>query len=343
MVSDNQYIHGFDYLRIIFAIFVITWHIRIFGNTGIFLPQISNFTPSFLDIIYANILLLAVPIFMLVSLFLYGYNRNKIDGYFRKRITYLGWLYIFWYFAALIVFGKGISVSSLLSIQSLSSGFGTPVYFLFDLILMTIILECLILLKGYTSEKTYILLNSILFIIFIILITFSLPISYFFGKEYNWLFLAFYSPINFLPYPFLASLLIIFFNRIRTITMKWISLLFTMMICLIILEWAFLVNSVLYNSYHIIVPPYARPSLIVGSLILFILFSRITKESSVIIKNLSSLTLGVYLIHIYIWKLLPNIVPELPALIQSNVLMIFFIVIISSFGVTYWIKKVGIV
>ncbi len=77
--SKPPYFHGLDYLQILFAISVVAWHTKALGVDGLFQHLDGRFSPSFIDIIYCSSFLLAVPLFMLGSLFIYVHNRKQKD------------------------------------------------------------------------------------------------------------------------------------------------------------------------------------------------------------------------------------------------------------------------
>ena len=63
--------HGIDYLRAFMSLAVIAWHMRLFGISPLFdVNGYATHRIQFSDLINFNLLLLAVPVFFLISIFL---------------------------------------------------------------------------------------------------------------------------------------------------------------------------------------------------------------------------------------------------------------------------------
>ena len=72
--QNIQKIYGFDYLRAIFSLVVVIWHV--------FQPwtiQPQNFLTFVVMVISYDFLLLAVPVFLQISLFLFYVNRKRLE------------------------------------------------------------------------------------------------------------------------------------------------------------------------------------------------------------------------------------------------------------------------
>lgn len=195
-------IAGFDYLRVVFATFVIAWHTRCLGISGIFVPA-ARYTPGVADVVYINLLNLAVPVFLLMSLFLYvGKREENGPAYFRKRARQLAMFLLFWV-PLFIVLGKatvwsperGAVMNVLLFVLS---GASTLFYFVVHLLLFTLALEGLMRLAPlYAHLRRHSGVYALLATLLIVL-------SYFVPGFPGILLTKYYSPLNFIPYVFIA-------------------------------------------------------------------------------------------------------------------------------------------
>ncbi|MFM5957642.1 MAG: hypothetical protein ACKOQ2_10855, partial [Dolichospermum sp.] len=139
-------------------------------------------------------------------------------------------------------------------------------YFLFSLIIITSIAMLNHTYFGKRRFMQYILLGvSFLFVILAVILTIV---------THNTIFSAYWNPICFLPYVFTASILSSSYvnfdlpfsqtksNILKKLSFWLIVITFVLLCCL---EWLFLNSSESFGGY--LFPPYARPSLIVGSTI----------------------------------------------------------------------------
>jgi len=344
---DSKYFYGFDYLRIISCFFIVGWHLKLFGWDNILINPESHATiPTFADVIYANLFLMAVPLFLLISIFLFIHNRKNKPDYFKKRIFYLIIVYLFWTVIYSIIYQNGLKTVNILNPAYIMSGAGSVGYFLFSLIVLVVLTELLIDIRKYLSENQFVVLNIFLFCFSLFLLIFRIPLSNMTGYLGIY-FLSLWSPINFLPYPFIAFIIMNFFEKDKLVKIPWklFAILTFIIIVISATEWYVLPDKVHYLIDGMSITPYARLSIVVSSILVFLLFLGITNESPRIIKKFSELTMGIFLIHSIIIFKLPEIWPELYMnLTNMNQIAITFIFVVSASAiVTYCIKKVGIV
>lgn len=278
---------------------VVAWHIQLFGASNLF--NAKNFAGHdivFSDIINLYFLLLAVPVFFLMSLFLF-FQKIWIDPfYFKKRIARLLLLYVFWDGLWLFLWGyltdfSNLFPSSLRAILiSVVSGWCSPYYFFFSLILLTCIARVTVCLSSYVLW---------------LLLAISLSLLWFFPLivkiygEYHFL-VAYWNPFNFLPYVFIAALFFRYFRkgylRPSSKYFKFFMVcLFFVFIATAIFEWQWIrdVNYFKYNGLAI--PPYTRISVVAGGSLVFCLSFFIKRPVYRIIKFLSKYSLGLYCLH----------------------------------------------
>lgn len=309
----NQSIAGLDYLRAICCIMVVIGHtdaLRIFEFNNVILHQ-------FLDFYYQNIGLLAVPIFLQISLYLFYRKQNKEPNYFyKKRFYKLLALYAFW--VPIAILGK-IYLGELEPIRMLtepsyflwviSTGGDTLFYFLFSLIFLSFLADLKMRLKAYwhPSEKTWRFFEySGLFLTCLLLIVKSaIGVAL---KSYPWV--AYNNPLNFLPYIFSGYLIWQKTSDPKSIeNYRWqedaiaIAAILGAIAFFILIEWRFF-NLSDYPQVFLgdRVPQYARVSSVLSSSLITYLFIRLNPKPISSVALLSFCSLGIYCIH----KFLPN-------------------------------------
>src|SRR6187551_1367345 len=91
-----QHIHGFDSLRAFFSVCVVAVHSGYFAPSGIFDRSLcSSHLFSRSDFVNFYVLLLAVPVFALISCFLMA-MRPSTDERLMQRVTRAAKLLLFW-------------------------------------------------------------------------------------------------------------------------------------------------------------------------------------------------------------------------------------------------------
>ena len=101
-----KYFHGFDWLRALMSVAVVTWHLQGFGKSLLFSKKdYAQHFFTFSDLINFHVLLLAVPVFFFISFFLYANSGATWEG-LKKRFIRIGTLLVFWV-ALLKIWNKG--------------------------------------------------------------------------------------------------------------------------------------------------------------------------------------------------------------------------------------------
>ena len=200
MTSKEKYI-GIDYLRALFSICVVAVHLGYISPSSIFNKELyinHRFTLS--DFVNFYILLLAVPVFFIISN--YFFYRKPVGWavcyQYLKRIIKLAIFWPIFYSLYIIFVFKGwplIPKSGLELILFIFSGARTIYFYFVSLIGLTII--------TYFSKSIRIRYIAIFFILTTLLVS-SLPLLSMTTGYY--IFSIFWNPLNFLPYPFAAIL-----------------------------------------------------------------------------------------------------------------------------------------
>lgn len=291
--ADKQdFIEGFNYLRVFFTFTVVALH-----SYGLsFISDFGELPTRIVEVIY-NFFLLAVPVFITISLFLFY---KKIEGnneYFLRKLRHLTKIYLFWMFAGAIfnIFSHepGTKVSLFGILETLVSGTRPELFFLFSLIFCTILTFLNYKFQPNLISQVLLLLLSSIFLY---------VLCYLSILTGNPIFCVYWNPLNFLPYIFSASI-------INNLTGKhgdsylicqpytlYLTLLF-FYILLSILEWHYL-SLPLYKPYNL--PPYTRFSLVIGSNLIILLALNFKRKAGSYISSLSKNTQGIYLTHAYV-------------------------------------------
>ncbi len=303
---QSNKLEGFDFLRAFFSIAIVALHAELFKLAP---ANLSN-------ILEANVTYLAVPVFFQISLFLF-YIKSEASGFsyfFKKRLPKLVSLYLFWVGSKIIfdilLNGSFDQLKSNLSsprqlFEFIVSGANSPLYFFFSLIFITFLAEIVILLIGkirkVMTRVTYIYFSLILSCTLIVVFGVFGQFFDHFNDSGSRLFQVLaslgewdYNPLNFLPYIFTASIAVKDFRAMESkeeainLKPKVYALLFLFVVFSFV-EWKYF-NDLLH---------YARLSLVFGSWLLLYLAFLSNRKPSAVVKFISSVSLGVYTLHLF--------------------------------------------
>jgi hypothetical protein len=195
----NNRFEGIDYLRAILSISVVLWHMRTAGRSLIFSAEkypLHKYTLS--DFVNFQVLLLAVPTFILISNFLYAYGKVGKTA-LTRRLKRLFILLAFWPIAYTIFRHSYLGLPNLipdsfgsLLIKIFTAG-NTAYYFFVSLILSLLVTHLIARLSTPLQITGF--LSSLLILAL-------LPVATIYLGIYQ--LSAFWNPLNFLPYPFAA-------------------------------------------------------------------------------------------------------------------------------------------
>ena len=332
--------HGIDYLRAFMSLAVIAWHMRLFGTSSLFdLNGYSTHRIQFSDIINFNLLLLAVPVFFLISIFLQIEKCLKRSPDFWGRIERLTYMYFFWIGIFLIIckiegkFSLLWPDTGLKAVLFVISGGKSLFYFLFSLILLTIL--------SQLSMRQPLIQQKILAFFFLVLLWVCPAIVVRYDAFH--LLTAFWNPLNFLVYVYIARLVYHYIGNnphfIHSILFKKVLLfIFILFVISATCEWSWLrgINNFEYDGYAF--PSYTRLSVALGATFLFLLSFTIRRPPCFIIKLLSEYSLGLYCLHgfviVYYYHLLSFIDPTM------NRFLDFFLILSISLALSILLRRV---
>ncbi len=322
------HIHSLDYLRVVMCILVIIWHGKLLKNI------FSN--PIIEDIIYYNITLLAVPVFFIISLFIFYYKKILDWEYTRNRVKKISIIFIFWFiFFNIHDLFSNITLDEINDLTYFNyidlflqqkvlpnKLYLNQYFFLLDLILLTIFAR---INANYLTNRRIqytLLISSMVFIII------GATIIAFRNIEYAFL-INFRIFTNFLPYIFAAALIKQdYITGLKKINKK-IIIYMILFLGSSLIEW-----QILKNTFYM--PPYTRVSLVFGSMAIMYLFLKIKTKTPMLIRIISDNTLGIYCMHIYFLSSV-NIV-EMPVL--DSIIKITISLLIPTF-ISSLMKKTG--
>ncbi|MDB6151869.1 MAG: hypothetical protein JWL90_322 [Chthoniobacteraceae bacterium] len=293
MQCNKERIEGVDFARAFFSVCVVIVHLGYVYPSEFFSPehwQSHRFCTS--DFINFHVLLLGVPVFMLVSTYLFA--RKPYEGlYLRKQVGRLGVLLVFW-IIALALFRNGWSavlgmrnwVQSPLT--AVFSALGTIYYFFVSLIAVTIVAHYS---KKLSTRTVFACFLASVFAVAVLpriaLATGNMEIS------------AHWCPINFIPYAFAGLLIYRGENMAYAGNWKrWALAAFFISVISALLEWHYCVDARFFEINLYPIPAYSRVSLVFSAVALLLLIVN-TKwiKSNAVASFMAKHSLALYCLH----------------------------------------------
>lgn len=288
----KQRLEGIDHLRAAMSLFVVIWHMKGAGKSSIFSEQEFPrhlFTVS--DFVNFHLLLLAVPTFVFVSVFLYARNPVTIAG-LGSRLGRLAVLGTFWPIA-LIIYGAGYSGLRQAFPGSLTEGArfvlraGNSQYYFFPSLMLCLIAAHLFLNLGRRSQVgVFVLSCALLAVLGPLTLRTRVP-----------LLSAYWNPASFLPVAFAAALVARHEGFVDRYRMRMVVVSVVMAAMLAVLEWRFLVGEVFFGGQSCALPCYARPSLLFSVVALALVALHPAVTSGPVVRFLSAQSLALFCLH----------------------------------------------
>jgi peptidoglycan/LPS O-acetylase OafA/YrhL len=331
-------IEGIDYLRAIMSVFVVVWHMGGGGRSLIFSTERyldHVFTLS--DLVNFHLLLLAVPIFLLVSNYLYACQPANTQM-LCKRIKRIMILLTFWP-PVYIATTQGIDgLVNLIPDRAgtliiLVFGAGNTIYYFFVCLLFSTLITHIALRLTPASQ----LVAGIASVVFVAGLPWLTISSGFF------LLSAYWSPLNVIPFSFAAVL--VAQNRAFIQSNKIVLLVISvaLSVLLSVMEWHYAVGGVFFRGQGFAIPAYTRTSLLFASLAILILALDERIKSNRIVNFMAKYSLALYCIHPFLIKPVQSFVSTF---VQTTSLFAFssivFVIIFSymlSLMLRYYIKE----
>ncbi len=292
--SGTARVGGLDIGRAVFVVAVVGWHTQALGRARVLRPEEAGrtFPVDVPGVVYFDLLLLAVPFFLTASLVLRARAFER-DGAarFPARLRRLAWLAAFWVGVWTLSRGLGDIRWSKAPAFVLSGG-NSIFYFLVALLGLTAFME-LLLRRGLLGRPRA---TAALVGVTTLLPLFRVPLASIFERGDD-LLLAYWSPLNFLVYPFLAIAVVQLARRPGLLTAPRLAAAAIVYVGLAALQWRFLVGGNGFLTDGTVLSPYARPSLVLGAGVLCLAALTWTGTAPRGARLLSDLSLGIYCVH----------------------------------------------
>ncbi len=333
MKSQDNHLNGFDWLRAIMSVFVVAWHMQLFGISSIFSKQdYLNHTFNITDLVNFHILLLAVPVFIFMSLFLFSIKIQSLSS-LSKKLKKLFILAVFWISAIKIWNSGNLGLLKLIPSSTedllylILKGGGTIYYFFTSLIL------CLILTYLISSLSKR---NQITGLVISVLLIVLLPQISIFTETF--VLSAFWSPLNFLPFCYGSVLLA---QNVEYIVSRYYTLIVSILLYVgfSYVEWIWDVDAIFFPGQGYAIPAYTRISLFFGTITLIILALKIKKSSPLIIRFMSKYSLALFILHPFVISISKQIADHLFFWHSfSQIISAFIITLILSYTSAFILK-----
>jgi surface polysaccharide O-acyltransferase-like enzyme len=286
-------VSGIDYLRAVFSVCVVAVHLGYISPSTIFdTTAYITHTFSWSDFVNFYVLCLAVPVFVLISTYLYSLKTPTAGGLWRRlgRITKL---LVFWSVAYQIFFYTGYGFPKLIPreparlVLYILSGGGTVYYFFVSLIVVTAV--------THASRRLPLATLAMLFGVSTLTVG-VLPLLH---RSTGMIGLAMYAnPLNFVPFAF-AGVVLARLNAAgatRTIDrIAWCSL--ALAGATAVLDWTVYVDPCFFEVNLFALPAYTRPSLIFLGIAVVVCAICVNPPSNRVVSFMARHSLAVYCLH----------------------------------------------
>jgi len=278
----DKHWYGFDWLRVMFIAFVIAMHLSLAeqGSAGA--------TPSWLDVVTADLFCLAVPGFLVMSYFLQTEADEDLTAYAARLRRFVA-MYVFWVGLWFVWIWRGRDSITLGPVEFLLRGGGWTFYFFAVLLLLCPIAR----LAGRMSVRTAwmwaitaVALNGLLLVAMA-----ATGSVWTHATTYWW-------PISFLATPFIGRILADpSVDRRRVVAMLAVA--FVAFACL---EWFAKAPSWLLGLDRHFLPEYLRPSPVVGGALAIAVALGVTSPPPTWVTFFARNSLGIFCLHCFCLK-----------------------------------------
>ena len=284
---------GIDYLRAFFSVCVVAVHLNYLFPSLIFNKRrYTDHTFGASDFVNFYVLCLAVPVFVLISTYLYASKPTDSAG-LGRRLGRIVRLLVFWSVLFQVYrytgFGaiKGVPRDPDELALYLMSGGSTYYYFFEALAFVTVVTHVATRLPSRLVWALFAASTTVVGL---------LPVLH---KELHYRFLAHHAnPLNFLPYAFagvgLARLAAAGADRVRD---------FIGLACLVLaipaamLDWTIYIDRSFFEINEFALPAYTRPSLVFLAVAVLVWALRSRVPTNPVVRFMAFHSLGVYCLH----------------------------------------------
>ena len=305
--KPSSYIHGFDWVRAFMSVAVVTWHMRTFGKSLLYTENFARFKLNPLDLIVFHIVPVSVPAFLLISS--YFIARNQADWpRLRHRLWRLALLVVFWtvmmslWKAGYGELRKMIPESPLDLLVTIVSANGEYYYFFVALMLCLLMAFGAARLSNLWNWLALALTTAFVFILPQVVMV-----------NHQTLLIAYWNPLNFLPYPFAAVLI---FRYQDSLLANWRAMLFSVLGLLAVsalfswYEWTHYIQAAFYPE-GLAIPLLMRASLVYLGAAIIVLALWPWRAAPAFIRFMSNYSLALYILHGFFRPIIVQNTPQL--------------------------------
>lgn len=323
--SRTVRLDGIQWLRAIMSVFVVAWHLGGGGKSLIWTDQYPKHAYTASDFANFQVLLLAVPIFMLISNYLLA--RSDPDGATAwRRAQRVIVLLLFW--PLMITIYQGGWTNVVANFPSTPQGWlgyvlsgAQSVYYFFVSLLITYALT-------YFANRLSLAANVAL----LLLATLATGLAPIASITYDWpLLSAYWSPVNFLPFAFAGIVVHRLFGPESSSARALLaaSVLLIAGAVLAVVEWQSYPHAVFFPGQGYAFPAYTRASLVADAMAILILALRWRGGVPVPVEFMARYSLALYCLHLVVAEpmraFINAVAPSLPPFGQTWLLIVLTI------------------
>ena len=286
------------------SVFVVIWHMGGGGHSLIFSRQdYTKHAFVFSDFLNFHVLLLAVPVFIFISIYLFSIKQPSLAT-LRKRVARLALLLTFWPLI-LIFYNAGYrGLASLPWAPPVNAVYtifqaGQTIYYFFPSLIVCLCVAY-IFIRLNRKLQVILMLASLALLVVLPILT---KISNFYVAS------AYWNPFNFVPLSFAAVLVAqnTSFMLRRRIMVIALSLLFSLFFSF--LEWRYATGHIFFLGQGHAIPAYTRPSLLFEVIAIFAAAMDPRIKAPGVIRFMSKNSLALYCLHPFLISPVSQAIP----------------------------------
>lgn len=316
------------------SLFVVVWHMGGAGRSELFYrDRYLEHTFSFSDFVNFHLLLLAVPTFIFISIFLFALKPVSVDA-LKKQLIRIFLLLSFWP-VVFLLYQKGYhGLGAIFSSSPIDFAYkllrgGNTIFYFFTSLMVCLVCAYLFLLAEHRIQLG-------IFTISVVTIT-ALPYVTISTGQDN--LSAYWNPLNFLPFTFGAVLLAE--HKEKVLENRRIILLGSLALCLVfsIAEWNFLIDRVFFGGQGYAMPAYTRTSLLFGVIGVFIVALNPRIRANSVIRFMSTYSLALYCLHPFLMHHARQYVSTILKDDSIALYVSILLVVLSSYAIAILLRK----
>lgn len=316
-VRTEPRIDGIQWLRAILSVFVVIWHLGGAGRTALWDDRFLQHSVNASDILSFQVLLLAVPGFMLISNYLLA-AANSDENVAWKRAQRVIILLLFWPLAlTLFQSGWGGVVAEWPRTPEAAIVYmltaGHTIFYFFVALLLT---------YAVTLVSVRLPTFAVLALFAAATIAVAAAPAAAIAWHMAWLG-AYWSPINFLPYAFAAVVIVRLLgpeaDRGRATLVALALVVVGAMVAAT--EWQFYRHGIFHQTEQVSYPTYTRASLVLHATALLVLAIHWAPRAPAFVEFMAKHALALYCLHLFMAEpmrvLVRTLAPHVSSLTQA--------------------------